>query len=173
MTECPACGRQYRAGTLFCAECGVYLSTGSPLRTDPLPEGDQTATWAYPWTDSAQVDPESEMPTAMSVTIAATERQVVLPVVPETYLGRLDAAHSIFPNLDLTVDGGIETGVSRRHAKIYHLTGRFFIEDLDSANGTFVNGERLVPYLPYPLQSGDELRLGRLVMTLEFDDSSA
>jgi len=38
MIECPSCGRQHRPGTLFCSECGVYLLTGGPLRTEPLPE---------------------------------------------------------------------------------------------------------------------------------------
>ena len=172
MTECPACGRQYRAGTLFCQECGVYLPTGSPLRTDPLPEEGQAAPRAYPWTADAQADPEGETPTAVRITILEAGRQVLLPVVPETHLGRLDAAQGIFPELDLSPDGGMEAGVSRRHAKIYHLTGRFFVEDLGSANGTFVNGRRLVPYLPHPLQAGDELRIGRLKMVVEFDYAS-
>ncbi len=172
MIECPACGRKYRAGTLFCKECGIYLSTGSPLRTDPLPEEEQAAPRAYPWADETQIDPEGETPTVMRVTVLETGRQVVLPVVPETSLGRLDAALGVFPNLDLAADGGMEAGVSRRHAKIYHLTGRFFVEDLGSTNGTFVNGRRLIPYLPHPLQHEDELRLGRLVLTIEFDDPS-
>ena len=39
MIECPSCGRKHRPGTLFCSECGMYLPTGGPLRTEPLPEG--------------------------------------------------------------------------------------------------------------------------------------
>ena len=37
-----------------------------------------------------------------------------------------------------------------------------YIEDVGSANGTFLNGQRLTPYLPYPLPREAELQLGRL-----------
>ena len=101
--------------------------------------------------------------------MAESKRQVQLPVVSEIYLGRLDAAHGIFPDLDLTADGGLESGVSRRHAKIHQKGNRFFIEDVGSANGTFLNGQRLTPYLPHPLQKGDKVQLGRLHLAVEFD----
>jgi len=42
---------------------------------------------------------------------------------------------------DLVIDS---RDVSRRHARLHQdLTGRWKIEDLDSSNGTFVNGERV------------------------------
>jgi len=34
--------------------------------------------------------------------------------------------------------------------------------DLGSANGTWLNDERLLPYKSYPLASGSHLRLGRM-----------
>ncbi len=68
----------------------------------------------------------------------------------------------MFPNIDLTPEGGLEGGVSRRHARIHKQKTQYFIEDLGSANGTFLNGQRLTPYLPHPLHDGDELQLGRV-----------
>jgi len=53
-------------------------------------------------------------------------------------------------------------GVSRRHAKIVQREGKMYVEDVGSANGTFLNGQRLTPYLPYPLPREAELQLGRL-----------
>ena len=47
---------------------------------------------------------------------------------------------------------------SRRHAIIRHRFGRHTITDLDSANGTFVNGRRIRGVTT--LQKGDEVRLG-------------
>jgi hypothetical protein len=169
MIECPSCGRQHRPGTLFCSECGVYLPTGGPLRTEPLPEGDLPASRANPWATGADDGQMERRPAALSVTMAESKRQVQLPVVSEVYLGRLDAAHGIFPDLDLTADGGLEGGVSRRHAKIHQRGNRFYIEDVGSANGTFLNDKRLTPYLPHPLNTGDRVQLGRLQLTVEFD----
>ncbi len=169
MIECPSCGRQHRPGTLFCSECGVYLPTGGPLRTEPLPEEELPASRANPWATGEGEEAEGTQAAVLRITMLDSKRQVQLPVVSEIYLGRLDAAHGIFPDLDLTADGGLEFGVSRRHAKIHQKGNRFFIEDVGSANGTFLNGQRLTPYLPHPLQSGDKVQLGRLRLTVEFD----
>ena len=162
MITCPSCGRQHRPGTLFCSECGVYLPTGGPLRTEPLPEEELPASRANPWaTGDGEAGVEAP-PKTLRIIMLDSGRQVQLPPAPELYLGRLDAAHGIFPDLDLTADGGLEGGVSRRHAKIHQQGNRFFIEDVGSANGTFLNGQRLTPYLPHPLHDGDELQLGKL-----------
>jgi pSer/pThr/pTyr-binding forkhead associated (FHA) protein len=144
------------------------LPTGGPLRTEPLPEEELPASRANPWATGAGEDQESQKPATLRIIMAESGRQVQLPVVSEVYLGRLDAAHGIFPDLDLTADGGLEGGVSRRHAKIHQKGNRFFIEDVGSANGTFLNGQRLTPYLPHPLQAGDELQLGKLELSVDF-----
>jgi hypothetical protein len=60
------------------------------------------------------------------------------------------------PDNDIVVD---DVSVSRVHAVLHQLNGRWFIEDCGSRNGTTVNGHRLTHL--HPLRSGDELRLGR------------
>ncbi|MGD8904751.1 MAG: FHA domain-containing protein, partial [Anaerolineae bacterium] len=50
------------------------------------------------------------------------------------------------------------TWVSRRHARLAWTGSGYVVEDLDSTNGTFVNGERVVG--PHALRSGDRLQLG-------------
>ncbi len=50
-----------------------------------------------------------------------------------------------------------ERHVSRQHAVIHYRDGIFMISDLGSANGTFVNNQRLTD--PFPLASGDVIRL--------------
>jgi pSer/pThr/pTyr-binding forkhead associated (FHA) protein len=39
---------------------------------------------------------------------------------------------------------------------------KVLVEDLGSINGTFINGKKLVPYLPETLSDGDLLQLGKL-----------
>ncbi len=56
-------------------------------------------------------------------------------------------------------------GVSRRHARILVSAGLATLEDLGSKNGTFVNDIRLTA--PVALHDGDELRIGRVPMTLK------
>jgi phosphoserine phosphatase RsbU/P len=45
--------------------------------------------------------------------------------------------------------------VSRRHAAVLRAEGRFFVEDLESRNGTYLNDQRIVDRTP--LRDGDEL----------------
>jgi pSer/pThr/pTyr-binding forkhead associated (FHA) protein len=37
-------------------------------------------------------------------------------------------------------------------------------EDMDSTNGTLVNGQKLAPRQPHPLHDGDTIQLGKLIL---------
>ena len=79
----------------------------------------------------------------------------------ETNIGRWDADSGIFPDVDLDEDDP-EAKVSRRHARIVNHNGQYFIEDLGSTNGTFINrGRRLLPGDRQPLNDGDEIIIGK------------
>jgi DNA-binding winged helix-turn-helix (wHTH) protein len=60
-------------------------------------------------------------------------------------------------------------GVSRHHARIVVRRGEATLEDLGSKNGTYVRGERVT--IPQRLVSGDEIRLGSVVITFRIPDS--
>ncbi len=51
---------------------------------------------------------------------------------------------------------------SNQHAKIYQAEGRYYVEDLGSTNGTYVNGRRI--HYPTELRGGDRIKIGRTVM---------
>lgn len=54
----------------------------------------------------------------------------------------------------------LATGVSRHHAQM-HISGVVaYIEDLDSLNGTYINGVQIPPRRVITLEVGDELQLG-------------
>src|SRR5260370_6388635 len=50
--------------------------------------------------------------------------------------------------------------VSRQHAHIYHQEGHYYLQDLGSSNGTFLNGKRLTPNAPSPLTERDTFKIG-------------
>ena len=81
-------------------------------------------------------------------------------------IGRWDADGGIFPDIDLDSDDP-EAKVSRRHALIVRRNNQYFIEDLGSTNGTFVNrGRRLMPGDLQPLRDGDEIIVGKTFLRL-------
>ncbi len=56
-----------------------------------------------------------------------------------------------------------DTTVSRRHAELTPDDGRWLLRDLESSNGTFVNGERVTAE-PVELSPGDQIRCGSTLM---------
>jgi FHA domain len=74
----------------------------------------------------------------------------------EVAIGRQDA--------DLVVE---DPEVSRRHAVLRRSGGSVIVEDLDSTNGTFVNGERIRS--PIKVGPGDQVRVGRTTLEIEPD----
>ncbi len=59
------------------------------------------------------------------------------------------------------VDGVVSFNkmISRSHCKITRNGAQYMVTDLNSVNGTYVNGVRLQPNRPYPIKGGDVLGL--------------
>jgi hypothetical protein len=106
--------------------------------------------------------------------------QEVFPVDQSVLLGNSTASvpfliHQlrVLPDLDLAG----EEGVSRRHAQVVVRGGECRILDLNSEQGTYVNGERVPPGAERLLLPADEIRLGGevrfyfLATTLDADKS--
>ncbi|KAF0236708.1 MAG: hypothetical protein FD167_4512, partial [bacterium] len=81
-------------------------------------------------------------------------------------VGRPDVARNSYPEIDLSFDK--EGTISRYHAHIHNKEGRFFLEDLNSGNGTFIfDGKQLEKLLPrqlYSLQNRNRIRFGKVLM---------
>jgi two-component system cell cycle response regulator len=71
------------------------------------------------------------------------------------------------PHAELRLD---DDGISRNHARIRSETNRAWIEDMESRNGTFVNGERIKASVE--LKDGDKVQVGRgTVLRFGFQDA--
>lgn len=81
-------------------------------------------------------------------------------------LGRESLDHE--PHINLENHGGQDAGVSRRHARLIRHPFSLICQDLNSTNGTYINGEFLEPNRPALLRDGDELRLGSLKIRVSF-----
>ena len=64
------------------------------------------------------------------------------------------------PDIDLSDVPNADI-ISRKHAQIYVQHQGYFLEDLGSANGTFLNHQRLLPRTCYDLKLGDQIHLGQ------------
>jgi len=82
----------------------------------------------------------------------------VYEVAQAAILGRLDTS-------DIPVKDG---KASREHAKIYKQGEQFAIVDLNSSNGTFVNGEKITKRI---LKNGDEISIGTVRLLFELPEA--
>lgn len=89
--------------------------------------------------------------------------------VEELIIGRLDTESGDKPAIDLYPVGALEKGVSRRHAAIVRKDGSLQIMDNGSPNGTYLNGQKLVPHQARVVRDGDDIRLGHLVLRIKFE----
>ncbi len=160
MPECHNCNHDNRPGILFCEECGAdmyghmieQLGTTQKLK---IRRAD----------DPIYAEDEKIQPIVLEV--RDIEKTIVLEREGNVVLGRTDTATPrTTPDIDLASYGAAGKGVSRRHALLAVGDEPPVLIDLNSANGTFVNGQKLIPDRPILLHNGDELRFGRLVMRI-------
>lgn len=181
MITCDRCKTENLEGSQYCDECGA------PLRPNFQQSFSDTAD-LHPQADgqngsrapvSSQKPEFASGPAAAALNISSSlnsppkpharlviergrsvGKQFMLSDL-ETQIGRWDADGGIFPDVDLDADDP-EAKVSRRHARITLREGRYYLEDLGSTNGTFLNrGKRLPPGFHQPLSDGDEIIVGK------------
>lgn len=149
---CSSCGSSQPAGQAFCDNCGAQLSGGQQQVQQPQPQVQQP---------QPQVQPVGRP----RLVVASTGAEIDLSGKAEATIGREDPVSGVYPEVDLTPHGGEEGGVSRQHAKLTFQGNQWQVQDLDSTNFTFVNNQKLNPGVPQPLNDGDQVRLGKVVLT--------
>lgn len=165
MKICPTCQHPNREGFMFCEDCGQNLqNTGSvtlPTRQiDPATNDlHARATWG-----TARFSEQA----VIVLHIRDVPEPIILRPQSRVIMGREDITSIAKPDLDLTPYGALEKGVSRIHAAICRNEDTLIIVDMGSANGTHLNGQRLVPEQPRVLRDGDEIRLGKMVLHAYF-----
>jgi hypothetical protein len=173
MITCERCKTENLDGSQYCDECGAPLKPNT-RSGGPGVEGNgrkAASSSLQPEFATSQPSPVFKVSAPLK-SLATPHAWLVIErgrsagkkfmlSEAESQLGRWDADGGIFPDVDLDSDDP-EAKVSRRHARITLRNGEYFVEDLGSTNGTFVNrGKRLLPGRPEPLRENDEIILGK------------
>ncbi len=144
---CPTCAAEVKPEDLICFTCGANLPRRKPDEDPPAPA---TVMQEYLRQDqgSASISPAV-------LRLAFPTGNVEVPAGTSLLLGRdpaeslVAAAFSQFEN------------VSRRHATVtVDDSGHATIRDERSTNGTYVNGDRVLPGTTVRLADGDTVRFG-------------
>ena len=108
------------------------------------------------------------IPWVIELRIMGTPQVLQIKISEHLVLGRDTDHDENAPEIDLRPFNAHYLGVSRKHALLTARNSRVTIRDLDSSNGTFVNGGRLEPGQEYRIRHGDHLTLGKLMMQVSF-----
>lgn len=145
---CPACAAEVKPDDLICFTCGANLprSRGS---------GDDVPSPTTIMQEYLRQDEKAATISPAVLRIAFPTGNVEVPAGTSLLLGRDPEA-----SLVAAAFAGFEN-VSRRHATVtVDDAGRATIKDEHSTNGTFVNGDRVLPGTAVRLADGDLVRLG-------------
>jgi pSer/pThr/pTyr-binding forkhead associated (FHA) protein len=181
MARCVQCQHENIEGALFCDQCGANLDDDLPLapvrprrQTDTLidpdlarPSPDRPETIVLD--DREDETDEPSVPDAPPDTfylVTPSGRRIAVPAQEQVILGRVDSRSGVRPDIDLTQEGAGHAGVSRRHCRLIWRSGQWLVEDLMSTNYTLINGTRIPSHTPTPVGAGDEIRLGKLILTV-------
>lgn len=165
---CPVCKLSNEPGAVICVYCGASLDkspTGPP--TTQQVKGPRVAASEK----TRQPAPEMAIPDkGLALYITGSVKPIAIRTEDEFLIGRLGDDPSE-PLVDLAEVEGFTLGISRRHVMIRAAGEGYEIIDLNSKNGTWLDGKRLVPNQPYALPSGARLLLGRMDFIVMYQSS--
>lgn len=189
---CAQCGIPAIPGEAFCDNCGAPLGAPTSNNAAPAPApyaGGIPAQPSYPAPQAVSYTPPPVAPapapapapaaapissapqysslSSAHLVLTSTKSRIDLPNTTQALIGRADPVSNFTPDIDLNAFGALQSGVGRRHARIFVQQGQFFIEDQDSTNGTLVNGQKLAPYKAQIVQSGDLVQFGTMVLRFQ------
>ncbi len=156
--QCVHCGAANLKGIFICADCGNLV--------DVLPPEKQTRVLAGT-TIFGFSDDHFDTDSTLVLRALQQKRSFQLTaeqLAPEPVIGRNTPGHSVRAELDLSKCEAEALGVSRQHSRLNYDTEHKVvkIKDLNSQNGTYINGQKLRPGEIRVIRHGDKLRLGKL-----------
>ena len=185
--KCPFCSQDNLVGAQFCDNCGASLKQSrqpqkyvAVARLEPAPP----PTPIFPSRPQAAPAPAAPAyaaapaPVAPAYAVASTGGYASFTDNDSGRVFRLNSDTILLgrgpgqPNDGFKLDfEGLRGGatVSKRHALLRHDATGVFIEDVGSGNGTFINGERLPQGIERGLNSGDQLRLGAVLLNFTYN----
>ena len=159
--RCVHCGRYCHPDDTYCPQCNQLLEATAPVVTMPLSRA--------PLTLAVQNQGDQRFETAASALLQFLPSGACFWLALDTpaTLGRTNVLNNQNV-LDLTDLNAYWHGVSREHCLLRRVDRHLIITDLASRNGTYLNGELLLPHQDYGVADGSQVILGTLHLTVFF-----
>jgi len=158
--HCPECGFVNAEGANYCSRCGAFLGAARERGG-----GQRGGGSGEPATATYRIDETGELVPVDVGDVVADEGAALVIRAGGGRVGEsfpLNADRMTIgrrPDSDIFLD---DVTVSRDHALLVRRSGDFFLDDLGSLNGTYVNRHRIESHR---LEDGDELQVGKFKLT--------
>lgn len=172
MAKCVHCDHENPENEILCIHCGMPITQAltddlvTPANKDgvtrTLDEASQLS--AFPRWGTARLGVERKLLFHMR----GYDQPLVVNLTEKLVIGRFDTQTGEVPDVNLEEFDAQKMGVSRRHAAILVEDDGLKVMDLGSQNSTYINGQKLFAHQTRILRDGDELRLGNLVIRINF-----
>jgi pSer/pThr/pTyr-binding forkhead associated (FHA) protein len=159
MQQCSHCGASNREGVIYCEKCGIAI-TVIPLTTRQLGDAGMSS-------GTSQLGDEG----AVILQVENFDTPITIQLRQEVILGRLADQGDGKTYVNLTSFNADQMGVSRRHARLLRDRRSVYLMDLNSTNGTRLNGQPLPNAIERRLRDGDVIDLGKLKIYVYFKDA--
>ncbi|MCH7720073.1 MAG: FHA domain-containing protein [Planctomycetes bacterium] len=186
-SSCPDCGGTVAASARFCIKCGASVKEARPT-PQPCPAPEERTPTRDPVLPL--VGPNAPSDDLHSADCGSCDAELCanakfcqecgVPVGEVRSVIRLTIRQPGKEPREMDLDGELLIGknaecdlaiddayLSRRHCRIYAEDGVLYLEDLGSANGTFLRVRRLIE-----LETGDEIVVGTTAITITEEDQA-
>jgi hypothetical protein len=110
---------------------------------------------------------QEKLPKTLRFVVWDSSIEITVPTNQMNFIGRSTSEDPV--SINLNPHHAHILGVSRKHAVIKPTSKGIVLTDLDSTNGTLLNGMPVVSGKPYLLEHGDEIQIAGVYLTLLFD----
>jgi hypothetical protein len=170
MIVCPTCKYENDPNNDLCGHCGRWLGeqkdstllgpTTLHLREEVLKRLEQEGRFQ----DALQIKEDE-----LVLRVLSKEALIRIKYEQPIVLGRqVKLRTDLVSFVDLSDYDAYPLGVSRKHAQLQREGEYFLLTDLGSANGTYINGQRLKVHMQYQIETGQQIMLGELPIYLYY-----
>lgn|ERR1700690_2740034 len=164
---CPSCERENRVEEIVCEHCGKPFESASENYSKTIDVDQETQFLSSDLEEQIQKANTEAPSEGIAIYVLGPLRPIEIRLENIFVIGRLvDAKQEKV--VDLTPYHAFILGVSRRHLMVQRSGNGCEVMDLDSRNGTWVNGQRLEPEIPFAVKSGTQIRLGNMHIFIFF-----
>src|SRR5271157_2686185 len=160
-TFCASCQRRNRGDAVTCEFCGKPLKSVPEAEPSTKDVTGDTKSFVEDFKEKIEQANRAVPAEGIAIYLLGLTHPIEVCLENEFIIGRLTEVTEE-KVVDLTLYNAFNLGVSRRHLMVRRSGDGYEVIDLNSTNGTWVDGQRLVLQQPFAVNSGSQIRLGNM-----------